>query len=171
MRDQNQGEGQHALDHLLECGAELVELLRRRGRRDQVRRGPTHDHQLEAAGLVVLATGVALGLLLVAWLPLGLGSQHLAGLIVGVVLLDLGGQAVHVLNQSLIFRLRPEAHSRLVGAYMLFYAAGSGLGAMLSTQVYASAGWSGVCLLGAALSVAALMFWAATAAWMRGKGR
>ena len=122
-------------------------------------------------GWAQAATGVALGLLLVAWLPLGLGSQHLAGLIVGVVLLDLGGQAVHVLNQSLVFRLRPEAHSRLVGAYMLFYAAGSGLGAMLSTQVYASAGWSGVCLLGAALSVAALMFWAATAAWMRGKGR
>jgi hypothetical protein len=54
--------------------------------------------------------------------------------------LDLGVQAVHVLNQRLISRLRPEAHSRLFGAYMLFYAAGSGLGAVLSTQVYASAG-------------------------------
>ena len=78
--------------------------------------------------------------------------------------MDLGGQAVHVLNQSLGSRLRPEAHSRLVGAYMLFYAAGSGLGAVLSTQVYASAGWSRVCLLGAALRLAVLMFWAATAA-------
>lgn len=57
-----------------------------------------------------------------------------------MVLLDLGVQAVHVLNQRLISRLRPEAHSRLFGAYMLFYAAGSGLGAVLSTQVYASAG-------------------------------
>jgi hypothetical protein len=39
-----------------------------------------------------------------------------------------GGQALHVTNQSLIFRTRPEAHSRLVGLYMLFYAIGSGLG-------------------------------------------
>jgi predicted MFS family arabinose efflux permease len=110
-------------------------------------------------------------LLLLAWLPLGLGLQHLAWLIVGVILLDLGGQAVHVLNQSLIFRLQPEAHSRLVGAYMLFYAAGSGLGAMASTAVYAWAGWPWVCVLGAALSLVALGFWAATATWARGQGR
>lgn len=113
------------------------------------------------------ATAAALGLLLIAWLPLGWGLHHLAWLVVGVILLDLGGQAVHVLNQSLIFRLHPEAHSRLVGAYMLFYAAGSGLGAMASTAMYARAGWSGVCLLGAAISLAALGFWAASAAWMR----
>ena len=118
-------------------------------------------------GWAQMATGVALGLLLLAWWPLGLGLQHLAWLIAGVILLDLGGQAVHVLNQSLIFRLQPEAHSRLVGAYMLFYAAGSGFGAVTSTLVYASAGWSGVCVLGAALSLAALVFWAATAAWTR----
>ena len=118
-------------------------------------------------GWAQMATGVALGLLLLAWWPLGLGLQHLAWLIAGVILLDLGGQAVHVLNQSLIFRLQPEAHSRLVGAYMLFYAAGSGFGAVTSTLVYASAGWSGVCVLGAALSLAALVFWAATAAWPR----
>ncbi|ENZ74929.1 arabinose efflux permease family protein [Ralstonia pickettii OR214] len=51
------------------------------------------------------ATGVALDLLLVAWLPLGLGAQHLAGLIVGVVLLDLGGQAVHVPQSEADFSL------------------------------------------------------------------
>ena len=122
-------------------------------------------------GWAQTATGVALGLLLLAWWPLGLGLQHLAWLIAGVILLDLGGQAVHVLNQSLIFRLQPEAHSRLVGAYMLFYAAGSGFGAVTSTLVYASAGWSGVCVLGAALSLAALLFWAATAARTRKRDR
>lgn len=110
-------------------------------------------------------------MLLLAWWPLGLGLQHLAWLIAGAILLDLGGQAVHVLNQSLIFRLQPEAHSRLVGAYMLFYAAGSGFGAVASTLVYASAGWSGVCVLGAALSLAALVFWAATTAWARKRDR
>jgi len=38
------------------------------------------------------------------------------------------------ISQSLIFRLRPEAHSRLVGLYMLFYAVGSGLGAISTTH-------------------------------------
>ena len=53
----------------------------------------------------------------------------------------------------------PRAHSRLVGCYMLFYAAGSGLGASADTAMYAWAGWDAVSLLGAAISLAALAFW------------
>ena len=62
----------------------------------------------------------------------------------------------------MIFRASSEAHGRLVGAYMLFYAAGSGMGAMGATITFAHAGWTGVCLLGAAISLLALLFWAAT---------
>src|SRR3546814_6842967 len=80
-------------------------------------------------------------------------------LVAGIVLLDLGGQALHVTNQSLIFRIQPEAHGRLVGLYMLFYAVGSGLGAIGTTAAYARTGWQGVCLLGAGVSLAALLFW------------
>ncbi|MFC4492208.1 MFS transporter [Chromobacterium aquaticum] len=107
-------------------------------------------------------SAAALSLLLLAWAPLALMQQSLAALLLGIVLLDLGGQALHVSNQSLIFRSRPEAHSRLVGLYMLFYALGSGLGAIGTTAVYAHAGWQAVCLLGAAVSLLALLFWWAT---------
>ena len=48
------------------------------------------------------------------------------------------GQALHVTNQSLILR-SSEAHSRLIGLYMLFYAVGSGLGAIATTWTYARA--------------------------------
>ncbi|MPM86086.1 Inner membrane transport protein YnfM [bioreactor metagenome] len=101
----------------------------------------------------------ALGLLLLAWLPLSLMYQSLWALVLGILLLDLGGQALHVTNQSMIFRTHPEAHSRLVGVYMLFYAVGSGLGAALSTATYAHAGWRGVCVLGATISLLALLLW------------
>lgn len=107
-------------------------------------------------------TGAALALLACAWLPLAFGATSIAWLIVGIVLLDVGGQAVHVVNQSMILGARPDAHARLVGCYMLFYSAGSGLGAIASTMMYARAGWMGVCVLGAAVSVAALGVWAAT---------
>ena len=73
--------------------------------------------------------------------------------------LDLGGQAIHVVNQGLILASRPEAQSRLVACCMLFYSAGSGIGAISSTLVYARCGWSGVCWLGAAISASALLFW------------
>jgi predicted MFS family arabinose efflux permease len=42
---------------------------------------------------------------------------------------------------------------------MLFYAVGSGLGAISTTVTYAHAGWQGVCILGAGVSVLALLFW------------
>lgn len=107
-------------------------------------------------------SALALALLLLAWWPLSLMDGSLWFLVLGIVLLDLGGQALHVTNQSLVLRSRPEAHSRLVGLYMLFYAVGSGLGSIATTVVYARHGWQGVCGLGAAVSAVALVFWAAT---------
>ena len=113
-------------------------------------------------GLGQRTTGIALACLLVSWVPIAFTMHSLWALAAGIVLLDLGGQAVHVVNQSMIFSSQPQAHSRLVGCYMLFYAAGSGLGAIASTSVYAHAGWLGVCALGFGISLAALLFWAAT---------
>ncbi|NHZ91256.1 MFS transporter [Massilia sp. CCM 8733] len=116
-------------------------------------------------GLGQRATGIALGLLVLAWLPLGLLHRSLWLLGLGIVLLDIGAQAIQVLNQSMIFRSRPDAHSRLVGCYMLFYAVGSGAGALAATAMYAAAGWTGVCLLGAGVSALAGLFWALSLRW------
>ncbi len=113
-------------------------------------------------GLAQLTSAAALSLLLLAWWPLSLMDGSLWALVVGIILLDLGGQALHVTNQSLILRSSPEAHGRLIGIYMLFYAVGSGLGALSTTVVYAAHGWRGVCLLGAAVSFSALLFWLIT---------
>jgi len=108
------------------------------------------------------ATFAGLALLLLAWLPLSLLDGGLWTLVVGIVLLDLGGQAIHVTSQSMIFRSHPDGHSRVVAAYMLFYAGGSGLGALAATAVYAAGGWTGVCLLGAGVSALAFAFWGMT---------
>jgi len=110
-------------------------------------------------GYAQRTSAAALVILLLAWGPLSLMAYSLWALVIGIVLLDLGGQALHVTNQSMIFRTRPEAHSRLVGLYMLFYAIGSGLGAISTTATYAYAGWLGVCALGAGVSLLALLFW------------
>ncbi|HCF4073061.1 TPA: MFS transporter [Pseudomonas aeruginosa] len=121
--------------------------------------GAARAGSLADRGHAQALSGGALLLLLLSWLPLALGAHSLAALILGVLLLDLAGQAFHVLNQSLVFAIDPRAHSRLVGCYMLFYAAGSGLGASAGTAMYAWAGWDAVSLLGAAISLAALAFW------------
>jgi predicted MFS family arabinose efflux permease len=110
-------------------------------------------------GLGHRTTGIALALLLAAWLPIVLTYVSLWFLILGVLMLDFAIQAVHVTNQTLIFNARPEARSRLVAVYMMFYSAGSAGGALAATNMFAWAGWTGVCFLGAGLSLIALIFW------------
>ncbi len=107
-------------------------------------------------------TGAALALMLASWLPIALVRHSLLALVVGLVLLDLAVQAVHVTSQSMIYTIDPDARSRLVAAYMVFYSVGTAAGSIASTATYARAGWTGVCLLGAAISAAALAFWART---------
>jgi predicted MFS family arabinose efflux permease len=118
--------------------------------------------RLADRGLGQRTTGVALVLLLASWLPIRYTPHSLLALIVGIILLDLAVQAVHVTNQSMIFTVRPEARSRLTAGYMMFYSIGSATGSIASTMIYDSFGWDGVCLLGAIVSAVALLFWSLT---------
>ncbi|RAP65908.1 hypothetical protein A6B37_08230 [Achromobacter sp. HZ01] len=118
--------------------------------------------RLADRGLGERTTAAGLALLCLSWAPIALLEHSLWLLALGVLVLDVALQALHVTNQALIFGISAQAHSRLVGGYMMFYAAGSGLGSIASTAVYAQAGWPGVCALGAAISLAALAFWALT---------
>lgn len=107
-------------------------------------------------------TGIALLLLLISWWFISFTEQSLLALVIGIVLLDLAVQAVHVTNQSIILTLRMEARSRLTAGYMVFYSIGSATGSIASTQIYSHYGWNGVCWLGASVSAVAFLFWAVT---------
>lgn len=109
-------------------------------------------------------SGLSLLLMLGSWLPIALTQSSLWALLLGVITLDLGLQAVHVTSQSMIYSVRPQAQSRLTAGYMLFYSIGSALGSIASTAMYAWAGWPGVCWLGAAINMVALLYWWRTAA-------
>lgn len=125
-----------------------------RARRSGESRGRWNDR-----GLARRTTGGALVLLTVSLLPLALTRQSLWALAIGSVLLDFAVQAVHVTNQSLIYAVHPDAGSRIIGGYMVFYSVGSALG---SSTAYAAAGWTGVSVLGAVFSCSALLLWATT---------
>ena len=92
---------------------------------------------------IVLALG--------AYAVLGLSGGYLAGLVVGVLLLDVGVQATHISNQTLVFSLVPEARSRLNTVYMTGYFTGGSLGSIAGGIAWTHFGWPGVCLVGGAL--------------------
>jgi predicted MFS family arabinose efflux permease len=116
--------------------------------------------RLNDRGLSRWTTGTALAVLAASWLPLAFTRSSFWALVVGVILLDLAVQAVHVTNQTLIYALHPDAGSRLIGGYMVFYSIGSATGAIAATSLYTVAGWGAVCALGAAFSCLGLVMWA-----------
>jgi len=125
--------------------------------------GARNAGRLADLGWAQRTTGLSLMLMLAAWGALACLHSSLWFVVAGVILLDLGLQAVHVTSQSLIVAARPDAASRLVGSYMVFYSIGSATGGIASTMMYAAAGWTGVCMLGAGISAAALLVWVITA--------
>ena len=72
---------------------------------------------------------------------------HLAALVVGVVVLDMGAQMTQVANQTRIFGLVPSARSRLNTVYMTVYFSGAAAGSALATIAWVHWGWNGVCVL------------------------
>ena len=80
-------------------------------------------------------------------------------LILGILVLDIAVLMIHVSNQGAIYRIRPDARSRLTAAYMSCYFAGGALGSLVSAFAYSRAGWSGVALAGAAFSALCLLVW------------
>ena len=102
---------------------------------------------------IAVGTLLALG----SYAVLGLGGYHLAGLVLGVIVLDVGVQAAHISNQTKIFSLVPEARSRLNTVYMTGYFTGGSLGSVAGGLAWTHGGWPGVCVLGAAFAAGAYL--------------
>jgi len=90
------------------------------------------------------------------WLIGGPGTDGYPGLILGVLLIDLALQAVHLINQSIIFTRHPEATNRVNTIYMTSYFIGGSLGTFLAAVAWDKAGWSGVTAVGALFMLAML---------------
>ncbi|HEX8488252.1 MAG TPA: MFS transporter [Propionibacteriaceae bacterium] len=119
--------------------------------------GRLHDRGWSVAG-----TGVAWCLALVAWVVAGLGAEVLALIIVAVIVLDVGVQGQNLLSQSRLFALSAEARSRLNTAFVCGNFLGGAIGSLAASVLWSIAGWWGVSVAGAALSLFGVLLWLAT---------
>ncbi|KHN50504.1 MFS transporter [Pectobacterium fontis] len=110
-------------------------------------------------GKAKLTTSVGIILLLLSWGFITLGIHAVVALLIGIIVLDLAVQGVHVTNQSVIYRMMPEARNRLTAGYMTSYFIGGALGSLLSAFAYQHGGWLGVCTAGAMISLLNLLVW------------
>ncbi len=104
-----------------------------------------------------IITGVMIAATLLSFVVFWVFGQMLWGLIIGVILLDLGTQGAHISNQTRVFSLNAEARSRLNTIYMVVYFIGGSLGSLLGAYAWSIAHWNGVCAVGTLLLVVALV--------------
>ncbi|MFD0752149.1 MFS transporter [Mucilaginibacter calamicampi] len=83
-------------------------------------------------------------------------GYSLPGMIVGVILMDMGLQGTHLCNQTIIFANNPAARNRINTVYMVSYFGGGAVGTFIGTQLWYRYQWTGVCLLGIIVSAITL---------------
>ncbi|MEX3682604.1 MFS transporter, partial [Paraburkholderia sp. BR14320] len=91
---------------------------------------------------------VSLVLVVIAFVIFGASAKSIAGLVVGVIILDIGVQAAQISNQSRIYALKPDARSRVNTVYMVAYFIGGALGSGVGAIVWPTFGWIGVTIAG-----------------------
>ncbi|WP_268224767.1 MFS transporter [Sinomicrobium oceani] len=85
---------------------------------------------------------------MISWIILGFGSGSIVLLIIGALFLDLGIQAVHITNQTIIFENNPPERNRINTVYMVLYFTGGALGTFIGGIVWQHFGWTGVAAAG-----------------------
>ncbi|MDE1183870.1 MFS transporter [Paraburkholderia sp.] len=105
---------------------------------------------------------LSIALVAASFVIFGVSGASIAGLVIGVIVLDVGVQAAQISNQSRIYALKPDARSRVNTVYMVAYFIGGAAGSAVGAAVWPAFGWVGV-------SVAGFAF-AALAAWNHLRG-
>jgi predicted MFS family arabinose efflux permease len=106
-----------------------------------------------------ITTTASLVLLMLSWAAIWYGHVSVLALIVGILVLDLTVQGVHITNQTVIYRVKPEARNRLTAGYMTSYFIGGAAGSLISASAWQHAGWAGVCAVGAVMAILNLLVW------------
>ncbi len=72
-------------------------------------------------------------------------GSHLYLFVIGIVLIDIGQQAIHVTNQTRIYTLIPEARNRLNTIFMSVSFIGASCGSALGLYLWDKGGWNLFC--------------------------
>lgn len=95
--------------------------------------------------------GIGVMLMLLAWVIFAFLHHSYAGMIAGIIIIDIGMQCIQLSNQSATMRLCPEATSRMNTIYMVTYFIGGSFGTFLAGTMWSMYGWMGTVGAGIAM--------------------
>ena len=103
--------------------------------------------------IIITATSI----FIFSWTVFLFSHHSIIGIIIGVILIDLGQQSLHIANQNIIFSKNENARNRINTVYMVIFFMGGALGTILGALAWQHYQWTGVSVLGLALSLLLLM--------------
>lgn len=106
------------------------------------------NNRIEKSKLIILGAV----LIIVSWIIFLVSSHSIIGLIIGVILIDLGVQSVHITNQNIVFSRNTEARNRVNTIYMVGFFIGGAIGTSLGSLAWNHYGWTGVSVVGLVFS-------------------
>ena len=109
-------------------------------------------------GHIKTLSWIGCSILIGSWLFLYFGAVSLLSYILGYGLINLGLAITHSCNQNVIFRLRPDAKSRVNSLYMTLYFIGGACGSALGVYAWHHGGWSMTCIAGLGLVIGSALF-------------
>ena len=109
-------------------------------------------------GYIKIISWLGLSFMAISWFLLYMGQYQLISYIVGFAVINLGLAAIHSSNQNVIFRLRPDAKSRVNSIYMTLYFIGGASGSALGIYAWHHGGWAMSCLMGFVLVCCSALF-------------
>jgi predicted MFS family arabinose efflux permease len=109
--------------------------------------------RLADQGRAQTTSAVAAALLLLSWVSLWQGGHSLGWFLLGMLVIDLALQGIHISNQNVVYALVPQARSRLNAVYMTSYFIGAASGSAMGTLAWNHGGWDSTCALGMCMAI------------------
>lgn len=86
---------------------------------------------------------LGLALQALAWCILAVFDDSYTGIVISILIIDIGMQCIQLSNQSATMKLCPEASSRMNTIYMVTYFVGGSMGTFLAGTLWSLYGWTG----------------------------
>jgi predicted MFS family arabinose efflux permease len=108
------------------------------------------------------AIGYGCVMMLLGFLSFYFSSQSVPGIFIGIILIDIGLQCIHVSNQTRVYGLLPEARNRMNTVYMSFSFLGTAAGSAYGLWLWKIGNWEAVSIGCGLLAVCSLIIYMLT---------
>lgn len=93
-----------------------------------------------------IAVGYGCALIALSFVVFYFSVQSVIGIVIGIVLIDIGIQGVHISNQTRVYSMLPEARNRMNTVFMSFSFLGTAAGSAYGLFLWQFGGWHAVTL-------------------------